>query len=259
MNRTDLSQGIRPKLLAALGVTLTLGSLGLLQACKPTQAQTAAPPPVEVSVMEAALRPVELFDEYVAQTQAPDTIEIRAQVTGLLERQAFADGARVRKDDLLYVIDPRPFQAQVAQAKANLAQAEANLINANQNLARNGRLIAERAVSQADYDAAVAQARASEALVEAQRAVLRNAEINLEFTTVRAPRAGFMSGSQLKPGALLSLRRSRRCSAPCIRATRCGSISRSAKPACSNYRRRNARPTRARRFVSRSPTAASTR
>jgi len=154
--------------------------------------------------MEVASRPLQLFNEYVAQTQAPDTIEIRAQVTGLLERQAFADGARVKKGDLLYLIDPRPFQAQTAQAKAALAQAEANLINAQQNLARNGRLIAEHAVSQADYDAAVAQERASEALVEAQRAVLRNAEINLEFATVRAPREGFMSGSHLKPGALIT-------------------------------------------------------
>jgi membrane fusion protein (multidrug efflux system) len=110
----------------------------------------------------------------------------------------------VKKGELLYVIDQRPFEAQAAQAKAGLAQAQANLVNAKQNLARNERLIAERAVSQQDYDNAVAQASASTALVEAQAALLRNAQLNLEFATVRAPRDGFMSSSLVKPGALIT-------------------------------------------------------
>ena len=157
----------------------------VLGGCK-GNAQPQAPPPPEVSVIEVKPRPVTVYDEYVAQTQAPDTIEIRSQVTGLLERQAFADGARVKKGDVLYVIDQRPFEAQLAQAKASLAQAEANLVNAKQNLARNSRLIAQKAVSQQDYDTAVAQERSSAALVEAQKALLRNVELNLEFATLRA-------------------------------------------------------------------------
>src|SRR6266850_2204291 len=148
----------------------------LLAGCTKPQAQPAGPPPTEVTVIEVAPRPVQIYNDYVAQTQAPDTIEIRAQVTGLLERKAFADGARVKKGDVLYVIDQRPFAAQAAQAKASLAQAEANLVNAKQNLARNSRLIAQKAVSQQDYDTAVAQERASAALVEAQKALLRNVE-----------------------------------------------------------------------------------
>jgi len=167
-------------------------------------AQPPAPPPPEVSVIEVRPGPVTVYDEYVAQTQAPDTIEIRSQVTGLLERQVFADGARVKKGDVLYVIDQRPFQAQLAQAKANLAQAEANLVNAKQNLARNSRLIAQKAVSQQDYDTAVAQERSSTALVEAQKALLRNTELNLEFSTLRASREGFMSSSLVKPGSLIT-------------------------------------------------------
>jgi membrane fusion protein (multidrug efflux system) len=159
-------------------------------------------------VIEIKPGPVTVYDEYVAQTQAPDTIEIRSQVTGLLERQAFADGARVKKGDVLYVIDQRPFQAQLAQAKASLAQAEANLVNAKQNLARNSRLIAQKAVSQQDYDTAVAQERSSSALVEAQRALLRNVELNLEFATIRASRDGFMSSSQVKPGSLITAQQS---------------------------------------------------
>ncbi len=171
--------------------------------CK-SEAKPQSPPPPEVSVIEVKPGPVTVYNEYVAQTQAPDTIEIRAQVTGLLERQLFADGARVKKGDVLYVIDQRPFEAQRAQAKAGLAQAEANLVNAQQNLDRNARLIAQKAVSQQDYDTAVAQHGASTALVESQQALLRNTDLNVEFATIRAPRDGFMSNSQVKPGTLIT-------------------------------------------------------
>ena len=145
-------------LVARWALALGFASI-VLSGCK-GNAQPQTPPPPEVSVIEVKPGPVTVYNEYVAQTQAPDTIEIRSQVTGLLERQAFADGARVKKGDLLYVIDQRPFQAQLAQSKASLAQAEANLVNAKQNLARNSRLIAQKAVSQQDYDTAVEIGRA---------------------------------------------------------------------------------------------------
>src|SRR5207249_11057956 len=194
---------MEPDRLAVFGVALALAGAALVTGCAKPQAQPAPHPP-EVSVIEVKPGPVTVYNEYVAQTQAPDTIEIRAQVTGLLERQAFADGARVKKGELLYVIDRRPFQAQLAQAKASLAQAEANLVNAKQNLARNSRLIAQKAVSQQDYDTAMAQERSGTALVEAQKALLRNVELNLEFATLRASRDGFMSSSRVKPGSLLT-------------------------------------------------------
>lgn len=169
-----------------------------------SRAAPPASPPTEVAVIEVAPGPVSVHNEYVAQVQAPDTIEIRAQVTGLLERQAFADGAPVKKGDVLYAIDRRPFEAQRAQLVAGLAQAEANLANAKHNLARNERLIAEKAVSQQDHDTAFAQASAGAALVEAQRALVRSAELNVEFATIRAPRGGFVGSSQVKPGALIT-------------------------------------------------------
>jgi len=187
---------------ARTALVLSLASL-VLNGCK-GNAQPQTPPPPEVSVIEVRPAPVTVYNEYVAQTQAPDTIEIRCQVTGLLERQTFVDGTRVKKGDVLYVIDQRPFEAQLAQARASLAQAEANLVNAKQNLARNGRLIAQKAVSQQDYDTAVAQERSNTATVEAQKALLRNSELNLEFATLRAPRDGFMSSSLVKPGALIT-------------------------------------------------------
>jgi len=183
---------------------LAFGSVLLaLTGCKGS-AQPQAAPPLEVTVIETKPTMVTVYNEYVAQTQAPDTIEIRSQVTGLLARQAFADGARVKRGDVLYVIDQRPFEAQLAQAKASLAQAEANLVNARQNLARQSRLIAQKAVSQQDYDTAVAQERSGGALVEAQKALQRNVELNLEFATLRAPRDGTMSSSLVKPGSLIT-------------------------------------------------------
>jgi membrane fusion protein (multidrug efflux system) len=137
-----------------------------------SRAKPAPPPPPQVSVIEVKPGPVTVYDEYIGQTQAPGTIEIRSQVTGLVERQAFTDGARVKKGDVLYVIDQRPFEAQLEQARANLAQAQANLLNAQQNLARNVRLIEQHGVSQQDYDSAVAQERSATALVEAQKTLL---------------------------------------------------------------------------------------
>src|SRR4051812_14208170 len=88
---------MRTILVSVLGAMLAIAGLVLLAGCTKPQAQTAAPPPPEVTVVEVAPRPVALYNDYVAQTQAPETIEIRSQVTGLLERQAFADGAKVKK------------------------------------------------------------------------------------------------------------------------------------------------------------------
>src|ERR1700756_3982514 len=93
-----------------------------------------APPPPEVTVLRAQPRPVTLTEEYVGQAEAVETVEIRSQVQGLLERQAFKDGATLHRGDLLFLIDRRPFEAALEQAQANLAQAEASAANSAQNL-----------------------------------------------------------------------------------------------------------------------------
>lgn len=167
-------------------------------------AQAKGPPPLEVTVKKISVGPVTIYDEYVGQTDAQDVIEIRAQVTGLLEHLAFADGAHVRKGELLYKIDPRPFESALAQAKANLAQAQATLINARQRLERTKLLLDRKFVSGQDYDAAVAAEQSGKAGVEAQQALVRAAELNLGFTVIRAPREGFISKSLVKSGALIT-------------------------------------------------------
>lgn len=146
--------------------------------------------------MKLTPTPITVYDEYVGRTNSPDTIEIRARVSGILERQAFQDGALIKSGDLLYVIDQSPYQAALAQARANL-------VNAQQNLARQKRLVRQNLVSKQDYDAAVASAQANAALVEAQRALMEQAELNLGYTTIRAPRDGAMSKSLVNPGALI--------------------------------------------------------
>src|SRR5258705_8945896 len=107
----------------------------LLSACS-GKTGGQAPPPPEVGVIKAVTQPVTVYEEYVGQTEAVDTVEIRARVSGLLERQAFEDGGKVKKGDLLFVIDQQPFIAALAQAKAALAQTQASHVNSKQNLDR---------------------------------------------------------------------------------------------------------------------------
>lgn len=164
-----------------------------------------APPPAEVTVVRAEARAVTLTEEYVGQAEAVETVEIRSRVQGLLERQAFRDGAQVRSGELLFQIDRQPFEAALEQAKANLAQAEASAANSAQNLARVSRLIADNAVSQQDMDTAVARDRADRASVEAARAALHEAALNLGYCQITAPRDGIVSKALVKPGSLVTV------------------------------------------------------
>ena len=162
-------------------------------------------PPAEVTVLRAQPRTVTLVEEYVGQAEAVETVEIRSRVQGLLERQAFRDGAIVRRGELLFLIDRLPFEAALEQARANLAQAEASSANSTQNLARISRLIADNAVSQQDLDSAVARDRADRASVEAARAAVHEAELNLGYTRITAPRDGAVSKALVKPGSLVTV------------------------------------------------------
>jgi membrane fusion protein (multidrug efflux system) len=163
-----------------------------------------APPPPEVGVIKAVAAPVVIYEEYVAQTEAVDTVEIRARVSGVLERQAFQDGARVKKGDLLFVIDQQPYIAALAQAKAARAQALANHLNSKQSLERIRPLLAELAISKQDVDTAIAREGADAASVDAARAQVKTAELNLDYTTIRAPREGIISKALIKPGGLVN-------------------------------------------------------
>jgi membrane fusion protein, multidrug efflux system len=164
-----------------------------------------APPPTEVNVVRTQPHTITLTEEYVGQAEAVETVEIRSRVQGLLERQAFRDGAIVHRGELLFQIDQQPFAAALEQARANLAQAQAAAANSAQNLARVSRLIADNAVSQQDLDTAVARERADRASVEAATAAVHEAALNLGYTQITAPRDGIVSKALVKPGALVTV------------------------------------------------------
>lgn len=153
--------------------------------------------------MRAATTPATLFDEYAAQAEAVQSVEIRSRVSGTLERQGFQDGAMIKKSDLLFVIDQQPYISALMQAKANLVQSEASLLNSQQNLARLRPLLASRAISAQELDAAVAKERADAASVQAGKAQVRQAQLNLDYTTIHAPRDGVIGKALIKPGGLV--------------------------------------------------------
>ncbi|MBI3804549.1 MAG: biotin/lipoyl-binding protein [Nitrospirae bacterium] len=138
------------------------------QGAKGTQGRGPAGPPPVVIVSPAAQRSIPIYGEFVGQTEAVNTVEIRSQVTGFLRRVAFVEGALVHTGDLLFVIDPRPYQAALDQAKANLAPHEAALNIARQNVARYRPLVEKHAISQQQLDTAIAQAEQEAANVEAR-------------------------------------------------------------------------------------------
>jgi len=188
----------------ALRGLLLAFALAIVAGCDRGPDTAAAPPPIEVGVVEVSSGPVTVYEEYVAQTEAPNTIELRAQITGLLERQVVPDGAQVEAGDLLYEIDPRPIQAALEQANANLAQARAALTNAQQTLDRYEDLVGQGFVSKQAYQNALAQQRGAAAAVQAERARVREAKINLGYTHIRAPADGYLSQSQVRPGSLVT-------------------------------------------------------
>ena len=134
-----------------------------LAGCKQDAGSAPAPPVPQVEVVTAATTTVPDEPEFIGQAEASRPVEIRSQVTGLIKAVLYKEGRDVRKGDRLYQIDPVPFQAAVASAKARIAQAEAKVVQARQDLARVQPLLAEQAVSQKDVDDAVAEDLSSKA------------------------------------------------------------------------------------------------
>ncbi len=166
-----------------------------------------SPPPQvapQVSVQTIEPRAIDVTTDYVAQTEALNEVEIRPRVGGLLETQAVDEGSKVKKGQLLFVIDAQPYAAAVAQAKAALALAQAALDQSDRDLARVRPLSTIDAVSQQELDAAIARHDSARAQVEAARASLQTAELNLGYTRVISPIDGVIGRAQLKVGGLVT-------------------------------------------------------
>jgi membrane fusion protein (multidrug efflux system) len=185
---------------------LSIAAAAVLAACGPADAQGGAPQqgPAPVGVIKLQAQRVELATELAGRTVATQTAEVRPQVTGLVKARAFTEGSEVKAGQLLYQIDPASYQAALDSAKAALAKAEANATPARLKAGRYEELAGIDAVSKQLGDDAQAALKQAQADVEAARAAVRTAQIDLDRTRVTAPVAGRIGRSAVTAGALVT-------------------------------------------------------
>jgi multidrug efflux system membrane fusion protein len=190
-----------------LRITLTAavlaGLAAVLAGCGQGQ-QQAAPPPPKVTVAEPIKRTIVDQDEYVGRFVAVDFVEVRARVSGYLDKIHFQDGQTVQQGDLLFTIDKRPFQNTVDQARANLELAKSNLIFTQADVKRGEQLVRDRTISEQIFEQRSQALRNAQASVAANEAQVRQAELDLEFTDLRAPVAGRIGDRRLAVGNLVT-------------------------------------------------------
>lgn len=162
-----------------------------------------APPPVTVTVAQPLIRSVIEWDEYIGRFEASRSVEVRPRVAGAITGVHFSDGAYVQRGQLLFSIDPRPFQAALAEAQAAVASARSDLALARADLARAERLIEIEAVSASDVDQLRARVQAANASLAAAQARVRSRSLDLEFSQVRAPISGRISDRRVDAGNLV--------------------------------------------------------
>jgi membrane fusion protein, multidrug efflux system len=175
-----------------------------LSACSQTAAQPGPPPAAKVTVARVLAREVTEWDEFTGRLEAVNTVAIRPRVSGYVSAVRFAEGAIVRRGDLLFQIDARPFQAQVDRLRAEVARARATVQRASSELKRAERLTAENAMSHEEAERRAAFSQESSAQVSAVEAALRAAELDLEFTQVTSPIAGRVGRAIVTEGNLVS-------------------------------------------------------
>lgn len=195
-----------PMFTLRVGLTgLTAGAGLLLSACgKGAPAPGGPPPAAVVSVAPAVQRTVTNSEEFSGRLEASDFVELRPRVAGTIDRVLFTDGATVRKGDLLFQIDPRPFEAEVARAQSQLDATKARLELAETEVGRAKTLLDAQAVSKQEFDQLTSASRTSQADLRAAEAALRTAQLNLGYTQVRAPIAGRVSRANITAGNLVN-------------------------------------------------------
>lgn len=177
----------------------------LLSACSRADAQSSnAPPPPKVTVAEVVSREVTEWDEFTGRLEAVNSVAVRPRVSGYVAAIRFDEGAMVKKGDLLFEIDARPFQAEVDRLRAELMRVEATVRRAQNDLERAQRLSSDNAMSPEEIDRRAAFAEESAAQVRAVQAALRAAELNLEFTRVTSPIDGRVGRAIVTAGNLVS-------------------------------------------------------
>jgi RND family efflux transporter MFP subunit len=187
-------------------LTVLGGALGFLAAaCHKAGPETAAaPPPPAVTVSQSVGREVVEWDEYQGWVEAVETVALHARVNGNLDSIHFKDGAEVQKGELLFVIDPRPYQAELDRAGADLLQAQARAELASNDLARAQRLLKAKAISEEEADSRANAFRTAAAAIQSARASEEMARLNMEYTHVTAPISGRIGRKMITEGNLVN-------------------------------------------------------
>src|SRR6476619_5223934 len=188
----------------AAKVALALALACFIASCGERQQQGGAPPPPTVTVAKPIKRTVFDFDEYVGRFTAINSVEVRARVSGYLDKLHFKDGQLVKQGDLLFTIDKRPFQNTLDQARANLETAKSNLAFTQSDLTRAQQLVRERTISEQIYEQRMQAFRNSQASVAANEAMVQQAELDLEYTELKAPITGRIGDRRVTPGNLVT-------------------------------------------------------
>jgi len=179
-----------------------VSAIALTQLLACGKGRPPSPPPPEVTTLTVTPRAATFTTDYVATTEAINTVDIRPRVTGVLEKQLPIEGEHVTPGELLFVIDPQPYIAALAQAKATLAQSQATLDQAQRDLGRAKSLVQIDAISQQELDSTIARERAGRASVDAGRAEVKTAQLNLGYTRITSPIEGVMGRAQMRLGSL---------------------------------------------------------
>jgi RND family efflux transporter MFP subunit len=191
------------RFLPAFGRNCLLAFAGLMIVGCGQKPAAQAPPPPTVTIAKPVKKEIIEWQYFTAQTQAIDTITIIPRVTGYIDNIQFKEGDVVNSGDLLYVIDPRPYQAALDQAKGQLEQAIAQQKLDNANLERAKDLLAKRVIAQQDFDTTASQKYVADAQVVASQAAVESAQLNLDFTQIRSPLHGRIGAQLVNRGNLV--------------------------------------------------------
>lgn len=183
---------------------LALAATLVLAACGKSEDVTQQMPAAKVSVAEVIEQPLNEWDEFTGRLEAPESVQIRPRVSGFVDKVSFNEGALVKKGDLLFQIDPRPFQAEVKRLEAQLQQSRANQARTVSESRRGERLREGNAISAELADARKTAAQEAQAAVAGIQAELDNARLNLSFTRVTAPIDGRVSRAEVTAGNLVT-------------------------------------------------------
>jgi membrane fusion protein (multidrug efflux system) len=198
---TNLRASLRHPPFFALAVSAAV----LLGACAKGDSKAgAAPAALPVATVKVSTQKVPVSLESVGQAEGSREVEIRARVSGILEKRIYEEGSQVNAGTVMFQIDPVPFQLAVQEAKATLAQEHARSELANSDAKRLEPLAAEKAIAQRDYDTAVATAKTSTAAIASADAKLKEAELNLSYSTITAPISGITGRAERSEGSLVT-------------------------------------------------------